>query len=158
MKKTKGSLFATPFTMVILMFAVGGTLIIIILTIVNMGTSVKILEGNINKLNGIDATHIISYCLKDGNDAILTEFLDENKGKNVCEVCGICETVIEFKVEDLETPETWEFDYSSIRQAWGWLVDKVQFWEDKSHIDNKILVSLRTEDGEVHIGKLYVWT
>ena len=73
-------------------------------------------------------------------------------------LCGICEITVESKIQDLETEREWNFNYNSFGQGWSWLVDKVTFWEDSSHAENRILVTIYMDDGEIHMGRLYVWS
>ena len=151
-------LMELPINTIILIVALMGTFMLIVLVYSGLGTTARIVQGNINRLNGIDATHMIESCLMDGRDLIIQDFLEENKGKNVCDLCGICEITAEFKVEDIETKKEWNFNYNYLHQGWTWFTDKVTFWEDSSHVENRILVTLEAEDGEIHMGRLYVWS
>jgi hypothetical protein len=136
----------------------------IIIVYSGVGTTARVMKENVNKLNGIDATHMIEDCLKDENGIITQEFLEINEKKNTCELCGICEIGIEFKVEDIESGKEWNFNYNSFgqgaSQAWEWFKDKIAFWDSESHLHalKKIIITIHMDTGKVHIGRLHVWS
>jgi hypothetical protein len=152
-----------PANMIVIIISLMGVFMLVVLIFANIGSSAKILERNINRLNSIDATHIIHDCLKDGNDIILESFLTDNtksngkSDKNICELCGICEILIEAEVEDIERQFTWKFDYSNWKMFWSGFGEFITFWKKDPHTENMILVSILAENGEVRLGKLNVW-
>ena len=156
--KNKAQFELVP-NMFIIIVGVMGVFILIVLLLANIGTSANIVKSNIYKLNAIDATYIVEKCLKNKGDIIEEKFLDENNNKNLCELCGICETVVYGSVEDIETQKKWKFDYSMLKKTGRFFKhvwEKVQFWKKTKHTTNSIIIDLKTENGEIHIGRLYV--
>ena len=130
--------FELPQNIAIIMVGVGGTMLFLIMTIINMGTSVEILEKNIEQLNAFDAARIVEKCLKNGQEYILEVYLDDNKGEDLCKVCGMCEIKPIAWVENLETGKKWGFHRTT------------------TSYDSTLLVSIELENGEVNIGRLHV--
>ena len=146
----------------LLFFSLFGTFLMIVIVYFGVGTTAKVMQENVNKLNAMDAMRVIEGCLtKDGK--ITEEFLDTNKGKDQCNLCGICETIAQFKVEDVTGKGEWNFNYNIwqyVDQAWKWFTDKVKFWDPESnlHVEKNMLITIHMKNGETHLGRLYVWS
>jgi hypothetical protein len=131
----------------------------------SLGASAKLLEDSINQMTAIDAAHVIEHCLKNGGDHVSKSFMDAAEG-NMCDICGICEILIDVKVVDLVDNREWKFSYKGFRafgkaasRAGSWLWDKIKFWEDdeNKHQKRDIVVNIDTGK-EIHVGRLYVTT
>ena len=126
-----------PHTMAIILIGVGGVLMMIFIAIIGLGTSVNILDKNIDQLNAVDTMLIVEKCFRNGNEYIQEDFLDENSGKDVCELCGICEVDIKSVwVEDLTDDRDWRF-------------------KSKRSATTSMIVSIESEE-VLNIGRLHV--
>lgn len=129
--------FELPQNMAIIMVGVGGVLLFLIMTVITLGTSVQILEKDIAQMNEIDATRIVEECFMQGEEIIHENFLVTSDGKDLCELCRICEVDAHAWIEDLESNREWKF-------------------RRKRNTDNSKVISIEMIDGEIHIGRLYV--
>jgi hypothetical protein len=155
----KGEGFEIPINMLMMVVGMIGIFMLVVMIYANMAVSVTILEASRFRLNAIDATHAVEFCLKNGGPMIEEKFLDENPNTNICELCGICEVIIQATVRDVDTGEEWKFDHSKWNVFWNRFREvfkaPIQNW--KWHVSKNMLTSLRTESGEIHMGRIYVW-
>jgi hypothetical protein len=110
------------------------------------------------ELNAMSLSYTLLDCFKQGGDAVNTEYLEQNKGKNICELCGICSIIGEARVTDLESePEkVWEFEYSALTGLPQALGDKLSVWRDDRN-KKSYSIYLDIDYGEEsHIGRLDV--
>lgn len=121
------------------------------LVIAMLPSASKIIENNVKDLQAIDVTFMAEKCF--GGGVIEEDFLNENKRKNICTLCGICGDIAEVIVKDLETDEEWTFRYGSLPKAWDWLKEKFTFFQSHKHASHMIYVNIEREDG-IHMGGL----
>jgi hypothetical protein len=111
------------------------------------------------ELNAMTLSYDILDCLKQGGDSVDKSFLDQNRGKNLCDLCGICNIIAEAKVTDLEaTPETeWKFDYSVTRTLTKDIKDKLAIWKgaERHHKTHSLYLDIDHGD-DSHMGRLDV--
>lgn len=106
--------------------------------------------------NAVESAYLIKSCLQQDGQ-ITKAYLESNKGKHLCELCGICSVIVEASVTDMETGDVWSFEYGTLTQAWEWLKDMLQVWKDSSEKRAKHSILINIQDGdEVHIGGLDV--
>jgi len=146
--------------MAIMMTGIIGVVMLVVLIYWGMATNAKIIESDIKSMNSVDASHIIEDCFKDDKEAITKEFLDNNHKKDLCEVCGICEIIVEAEVEDEESNNKWKFNYGEpgevVRKVATWLKERLTLWKKQTPRENDMMISIAVSEEETHIGRLYV--
>jgi hypothetical protein len=98
-------------------------------------------------------------CLSQDGRSISQEFLEQNKDRYMCELCGLCSYIIQAKVTDLESePEmSWEFGYSAGVGLTKELEEKLALWEkqERFHQESSVFVTIEYEEYS-HLGRLDV--
>jgi hypothetical protein len=61
------------------------------------------------KLEIIDAAHLVKDCFSGGNSTIAADFLEKNRGKRISRLCDINTGNIYVSVKDLEEGDEWVF-------------------------------------------------
>ncbi len=110
------------------------------------------------ELNAVSLSYMVLDCLEQEGDAVQVKTLNDNKGKNICDLCDICGIIAEARVTDLEADaETeWKFEYSLVSTLPRNLWDKVKFWNAESdHKTHSIYLNIDYEDYS-HMGRLDV--
>jgi hypothetical protein len=72
----------------------------------NFGGGVK---TQVEQLQAIEAAHIIENCFSDPTGKISAEFLSENNGKTIEEICDIKNPKIEADIKNIITGDSWVF-------------------------------------------------
>ena len=67
------------------------------------------LKTMVEELEVIDATHLVKDCFTKGNETISADFLEENKGRKISELCSLNAGDIYVSVKDLEEDSEWVF-------------------------------------------------
>ena len=163
MRRVKGGM-EMPINSTIMMAGIIGIFMLIVLVYISLGTNAKIVQANINSLNSIDSTQIVEDCFKNENGLITRDFLNDNDDKNICEICGICETMVEVTVEDLEDKREWKFKYTDagdrLSKIGQWFADNVKFWNNQDHATNSMLINIaiikQDTVKEIHAGRIHV--
>lgn len=110
------------------------------------------------ELNAMSISYNLLDCLKQDGDSVQIEFLEQNAGKNICDLCGICEIIGEAKVTDLESDpkKEWEFKYILAGLAKD-LRDKLSIWKgsESQHKTYSLYLNI-DNNGDSHIGRLDV--
>ena len=152
--------FEVPLNMAIMMTGIIGVVMLVVLIYWGMATNAKIIESDIKGMNSIDASHIIENCFKNDKEVITKEFLDNNNKKDLCEVCGICEILVEAEVVDMESEDEWKFKYGEIgevvKKIGVWIKERLTLWKKQSPQTNDMMISIAVSETETHVGRLYV--
>jgi len=117
-------------------------------------TDVNARDLSIN-MDKVSAAFMAEACMKNGTSYINATFLEENKGKNVCDLCGICGRLMEVNVTELDSGREWKFYYSSFSRALQWLHEQFTIWVTEKHYVQSLHVSIKDGD-EIRIGRLDV--
>lgn len=111
------------------------------------------------ELNAMSISYSVLDCFRQDGDSVRSEFLDENRGKNLCDIepCGICSLISEAKVTDLEASgREWEFKYSAVSKLPQALGDRLLIWRDDRK-KKTYSIYLDIDYGyESHVGRLDV--
>jgi hypothetical protein len=127
----------------------------LVVFLVSNAKSVDIeIEKTSQDINAISAAHLVEECLKNKNDYISEVFLNQNKKKNICDLCGICTEFIKTTITDIDSGSEWIFDYTdSMGSVFG---DKFRVWLGGKHHTHTIIIKIKTMFNEIHFGRLYV--
>jgi len=111
------------------------------------------------ELNVMSLSYLVRDCMRDGGTSIDLYFLDENDGKNLCEMCGICSIIGNAKMTDMESDSLneWDFEYSVFRGAARYLEEKYAIWKGQERYRKSFSLYVNIDYGEYsHIGRLDV--
>ena len=138
--------------------AIIGLRFIIVTNFVNADITSQITS---RELNAMSVSYNLLDCFNEGKDSVDAEFLERNKGKNICEGdCKICNLIAEARVTDLESdPEkTWDFKYSVLTGMKQWVQDKFNIWDREDDYNKRqFSVYLNIDYGDdSHVGRLDV--
>jgi hypothetical protein len=108
------------------------------------------------ELNALSLSYKIEDCLTKDSNIVDSVFLEENKGKNICTICDICNIIAEAVVIDIETGKKWRFDYTAFVTIPPDLNDKISVWKADSRKKEYSLYLNIGYGMDSHIGRLVV--
>ena len=111
--------------------------------VANLGKAAVVDKTTEAVINKLALTYLVERCLTGGNDYIDLEFLKNNQGKDIRDICSSYDfsSIASVKVCDILTDEGWFFEGSSLS-------------EEK----HEIYVNIKHPSGDIHPGKLTVET
>lgn len=111
------------------------------------------------EINAMALSYDILDCLRQGSDSADKGFLDQNRGRNICDLCSICNVIAEARVTDLEaSPEIeWDFDYSIATTLTQDIRDKLSIWkgDERNRKTHSVYLVISYGD-DSHAGRLDV--
>lgn len=135
--------FSTTTTFLIVAFGMMTFIFFGIHTFSSITYSANVVAENIEYLNAIDAAHLIKACLK-GSDGIITWTDVGSFNPSDCNFPGLSEIDYEYKIFDLHEGVT--------------RVKSSGFDDEGSKISHAIFLNIAMDNGDVHVGRLYVQT
>jgi hypothetical protein len=138
--------FSTTTTFLIVAFGMMTFLFFGIHAFSNISHSANVVAENIEYLNAIDAAHMLKACLE-GSDGIITR--GEPGGSDLYYSCssrfsGLSGLRYEYRIVDAQEKTT--------------LAESPGYRDTESAYSHAIYINIVTENGDVHLGRLYVKT
>lgn len=131
----------TMTALTIAVLAIAGIVFFGVVMFKGIGTSIAVVNENVDILDAIDVTHLLSTCLEGENDVVHTPEISLADCYSMFP--GLKKTDFEFRIENLETGQT---------------VYETQGYDtDSSSPRHSIAINLR-DDEEVYVGRLYAQT
>jgi len=133
-------MYQLPFTAIAVIILVA---MLIALTINFMDLAIKTSVVDKTATEDLETIHIsrmVKDCFIGSGNYITKDFLISTSGKNICDLCQICDPETHVLVKDINTADEWSYDYTGDA--------------DNQHV---IFVNLY-DNTEIHVGRLYVET